>query len=431
MEYKAFASQALEQFKSLPDEGDELYKRYFVAMPLVEMGESISKPSVENEDRLREAANRTAEELRKKFDVVVWSGGAFVSESCKVARLLEMSDAEEALGSRMTSSREDKIAAFLDAYSSKVLLIDIPRETDASLNLMFINTSTPLPIEVMVNVGENSSLRMLEYCTSHSNQKSLLGTMHELKMAKYSKAEINIIHNESKDTNVICWTKARGEEHSETKINFVYNGGSFTRSRNKVDIAGYDARAEINELIVGAGDQKMDISSNVINSAQSSNATLESKAVLMDRSVCILKGYALIDENAAESRSYVNERGIILDKAAHIDSIPSMSIRNSNVKATHSSATAPIDEESIFYLMSRGASELEAKRMIVNGFITGIIGKIGDVLVREIVASIVNEKVTTRNFGFVPKVTTESMWLAGIAHASSSIFKGHYKYRGE
>ena len=170
-----------------------------------------------------------------------------------------------------------------------------------------------------------------------------------------------------------------------------------------MDIAGREAGAEVNELIVGAGDQKMDISSNVINSAESSNATLESKAVLMDRSVCMLKGYALIGENAAESRSYVNERGIILDKAAHMDSIPSMSIRNSNVKATHSSATAPIDEESVFYLMSRGASELEAKRMIVNGFITGIIGKIGDVLVREIVASIVNEKVTTRNFGFAPK----------------------------
>ncbi|MDE1850417.1 MAG: SufD family Fe-S cluster assembly protein [Candidatus Micrarchaeota archaeon] len=427
MEYKAFVDEALEKFKSLPEETDELYKRYFVAMPLQEMADKISVARLG--EKPEELIKSNGDALRRKFDAIFWSGGEAIGDSAKyiAVRPIENSNLEN----RMTKSGDDKLAAFLNAYSKKVIQIDIPKGAEAKINLMFINTTSPLPIQIIVNVAENASLQMFEYYSSSATERSLLGSMHEVKVGKYANAEINVLHNEDKNTFVVGWSKAKIEEKSNLKINFIYNGGTFTRSRNKVDVAGLEANGEVNELIVSAGEQKMDVASNIINSAKSSHAVLESKAVMMDKSVCVLKGYASITENAAESRSYVNERGIILDKDAHIDSIPSMSIGNSDVKATHSSATAPIDGESIFYLMSRGASELEAKKMVVSGFITGMIGKIDDYIVREIVASIINEKVTTRNYGFVPKITTESMWLAGSVQRSSSIFKGHYKYRGE
>ncbi|MGI0141781.1 MAG: SufD family Fe-S cluster assembly protein [Candidatus Micrarchaeales archaeon] len=427
MDYNTFVSEALEKFKSMPEETDELYKRYFVALPLQEMADKIT--DAKGTDNPEKQIKNVEEGLKRKFDAIFWSNGETVSN---VAKFIAVKPIENLnLENRMTMSGDDKLAAFLNAYSRKVVQIDVPNGTKAKLNLMFINTTSPLPIQIIVNVGENASLQMFEYYTSDAAQKSLIGSLHEIRIGKYSNAEINVVHNEDKNTYVIGWSKAKVEEKANMKINFIYNGGTFTRSRNKVDVAGLEGNGEVNELIVSSGDQKMDVASNIINSAKSSHAVLESKAVMMDKSVCILKGYASITETAAQSRSFVNERGIVLDKTAHIDSIPSMSIGNSDVKATHSSATAPIDEESVFYLMSRGASELEAKKMIVNGFITGMIGKIDDVIVREIVASIINEKVTTRNYGFVPKITTESMWLAGSVQKSSSIFQGHYKYRGE
>ncbi|MDE1846054.1 MAG: SufD family Fe-S cluster assembly protein [Candidatus Micrarchaeota archaeon] len=429
MEYAAFVSQALEQFKTLPEETDELYKRYFVAMPLEAMGKAImeQKPAqMSTQNQIKEVI----ESLERKFEAIIWSNGEMVeSKNIRVIRSRELgSNLIEGL---MTKSSEDKIAAFLQAHSSRTIMIDVPKGETARLNVLLVNTTSPLPVQILVSVEEGATLNLFEYYTSSTSEQSLLGSLHEIRSGKHSSAEINVVHNEDKNTLSLGWLKAEGEERCNLKINFVYNGGTFTRSRNKVDVAGFEANTEVNELILSAGDQKMDISTNITNTAKNSNAVLESKAVLMDRSICLLKGYASIMKNAAGSRSYVNERGIVLDKTAHLDSIPSMSIGNSDVKATHSSATAPMDEESIFYLMSRGASEIEAKKMVINGFISGIIGKIDDVIVREIVASIINEKVTTKGFGTVPKVTTESLWLAGTAQKSSSIFKGHYKYRGE
>lgn len=429
MEYNAFVSQALEQFRTLPEETDELYKKYFVAMPLEAMGELISsqKPAVMSpQNQIKDVISS----LERKFEAIFWSNGEMV-DSKNIKAFKSQGLDSNLISSLMTKSSEDKIAAFLQAYSSRTIIIDVPKGTTAKLNLLFVNTTSPLPIQILIRIGEGAKLNLFEYYTSSTTEQSLLGSLHEITAEKYSTAEINIVHNEDKNTMSLGWAKIRGEEKSNVKVNFIYNGGTFTRSRSKVDVAGLEANAEVNELIVSTGEQKMDISTNIINTAKNSNAILESKAVLMDRSVCLLKGYASIMENAAGSRSYVNERGIVLDKTAHLDSIPSMSIGNSDVKATHSSATAPIDEESIFYLMSRGASEIDAKKMVISGFIAGIIGKIDDVIVREIVSSIINEKVTTKKFGFVPKVSTESLWLAGTVHKSSSIFKGHYKYRGE
>ncbi|MDE1869573.1 MAG: SufD family Fe-S cluster assembly protein [Candidatus Micrarchaeota archaeon] len=429
MEYNAFVAQALEQFRTLPEETDELYKRYFVAMPLEAMGNLIAsqKPAqMSPQNQIKDVISS----LERKFEAIFWSNGEMVdSKNIKVIKSQGLDS--DIINGLMTKSSEDKIAAFLQAYSSRTVIIDVPKGTTAKLNLLFVNTTSPLPVQVLVKIGEGAKLNLFECYTSSTTDQSLLGALHEITAEKYAAAEINIVHNEDKNTLALGWAKIRGGERSNVKVNFVYCGGTFTRARNKVDSCGLEADAEVNELIVSAGEQKMDISTNVINTAKNSNAVLESKAVLMDKSVCLLKGYASILKDAAGSRSYVNERGIVLDKTAHLDSIPSMSIGNSDVKATHSSATAPIDEESIFYLMSRGASEIEAKKMVINGFIAGIIGKIDDVMVREIVASIINEKVTTKEFGTMPKVTTESLWLAGTVQKSSSIFKGHYKYRGE
>lgn len=429
MDYKDFVSKALEDFKSLPEETDELYKRYFVAMPLAEMGDIISAQKISQMSTQNQIKDIVGS-LEKKFDAIFWSNGEMIT-SQKIKVMMQESLQQEAIEGLMTKSSEDKLAAFLQAYSKRIIKIEIGKGEKAKLNILFVNTTLPLSVQVLVNAAESSSLELFEYYTSSASEKSLMGSLHEIKAGKYSNSEINIVHNEDKNTMVIGWSKIKGEEKSNSKINFVYNGGTFTRSRNKADVIGHEGNVEVNELIVSAGDQKMDIASNVINTAKNTNAVLESKAVLMDRSVCLLKGYASILDNAAGSRSYVNERGIVLDKTAHLDSIPSMSISNSDVKATHSSATAPLDEESVFYLMSRGANEIESKKMIVSGFIAGMIGKINDVMVREIAASIINEKVTTRNFGTIPKVTTESMWLSGSVQKSSSIFKGHYKYRGE
>src|SRR5690348_1576478 len=86
MEYNAFVSQALEQFKTLPEETDELYKRYFVAMPLEAMGNLINsqKPAqMSSQNQIKDVISG----LERKFEAIFWSNGEMVdSKNIKILK---------------------------------------------------------------------------------------------------------------------------------------------------------------------------------------------------------------------------------------------------------------------------------------------------------------------------------------------------------
>ena len=167
---------------------------------------------------------------------------------------------------------------------------------------------------------------------------------------------------------------------------------------------------------------------NELSVSTAFNASLESKAVLTDSSFCILKGFAKVMKGASKSRSFVHERGILLDKRARVDALPDMSVAESDVKATHSSATSPVDPETVFYLMSKSIDELGVKRLIVSGFLAESISKMHNDAARRLSISLVNDKLERKAFGHIPKIDKEKLWEFG-EEREKDLFIGHYKYR--
>ncbi len=188
--------------------------------------------------------------------------------------------------------------------------------------------------------------------------------------------EINALHNENSNTVNLSFMRNRIGEDSHLKLNSVYSGAAHTRVRNVIEATGKGSNVDVNEIIFGASEQKFDISTYIVNKGAHTNASLESKAALMDKSFCIMKGFAKIEKGATKAKSYVHERGILLDKGAKVDGLPDMSVDENDVKATHSSATSPVDPESVFYLMSKGIDELGVRRLLVSGFFANSMAKV-------------------------------------------------------
>ena len=90
-------------------------------------------------------------------------------------------------------------------------------------------------------------------------------------------------------------------------------------------------------------------------------------------------GDVLIRNNATGTDSYEENRNLVLTEGTRADSIPNLEIETGDIEgAGHASATGRFDDEHLFYLMSRGISEEEARKLVVRGFLIEIIGKIGD-----------------------------------------------------
>ncbi|ODS31010.1 MAG: FeS cluster assembly protein SufD [Candidatus Scalindua rubra] len=123
-------------------------------------------------------------------------------------------------------------------------------------------------------------------------------------------------------------------------------------------------------------DQHIDISTLIHHLAPNTTADLLINGALKDRSRSVFQGMIKIAKNAQQTNSYMGNHNLILSDKARADSIPRLEIEADNVRATHGVSIGQIDEEQLFYLMSRGISLEESKDMIVDGLFEAVLQKI-------------------------------------------------------
>jgi len=93
------------------------------------------------------------------------------------------------------------------------------------------------------------------------------------------------------------------------------------------------------------------------------------KGVVRDQSRLRIKGRIIIDPNCGQSNSSLVERILLLSDQAYAEAIPDLEILTDDVKCSHAASISSIDEQQLFYLMSRGLSKKLAEKLIVNGFL--------------------------------------------------------------
>ncbi|MCC5909017.1 MAG: Fe-S cluster assembly protein SufB [Clostridiaceae bacterium] len=137
-------------------------------------------------------------------------------------------------------------------------------------------------------------------------------------------------------------------------------------------LKGEGARAEFTGITFAAQGQTLDTGTKVIHAAPYTSSNINSKSISKGGGVAVYRGVVKIAENAHHSKSTVTCESLMLDNASKSDTIPVIDIRNDEVDLGHEAKIGRISEEAIFYLMSRGISEEEAKAMIVRGFVEPI-----------------------------------------------------------
>ena len=421
--YDDFVKQATEGYAKIPEETNELYKRHHSVVGAI--GSLDSNEQTENA-AITKFLEQNKGRLRMDFDAVIGSSCAILNN--KSITIGRPQDSEDLFRRMMHNNVDDKYAAFVNAYSRRAISINIPKGETKEIKLLFLNHDQPLLSHVFMNAAEGAKAKVVEVYASISEKPSVMATIHEITSGDSSNFELDAIHNENSRTTLLSFCKNSIGTNANLKFNTFYNGTSLSRVRNVMNATSRTSRIEVNEVILGSSSQKFDIASQILNQGRESHASLESKAVLMDTSFCLMKGFARVLKGASGARSFVSERGILLDKGARVDGLPDMSVDESDVKATHSSATAPVDEETVFYLMSKGIPEVGVKKLIVSGFLGESISKMHNPEARNLAIELINHKLETKQFGAIPDSNPENAWMFG-EEREKDMFEGHYKYR--
>ena len=170
-------------------------------------------------------------------------------------------------------------------------------------------------------------------------------------------------------------------------------GGRLTKSYYDSLLPGNGATMEFNGVYFMQGRQHLDIDSMIHHIGLATSGDLLLHGAVKDKGRNVFTGLIKIEPTGQQTNSYLKNENLILDRSARCDSIPSLEIDANDVRASHGATTSKIDEEYIFYLMSRAIPRNTAIRMVVEGFFHKVFDRMYNERVREKLFNAVSAKI--------------------------------------
>ena len=225
----------------------------------------------------------------------------------------------------------------------------------------------------LIIVDEGADLHFIEGCSAPKYQKNALhaGAV-ELFVRKGARLRYSTIENWSRNIYNLNTKRALVEE--DGVIEWV--SGSFGSRVSMLYpmsiLKGDRSRCEFTGVTFAAAGQYLDTGCKIIHQGKNTSSTVHSKSISKNGGTAFYRGLLKVLPEATGTRSTVECESLMLDNESTSDTIPIIDINNDSVDIGHEAKIGRISDEAIFYLMSRGISEDEAKAMIVRGFVEPI-----------------------------------------------------------
>ncbi len=137
-------------------------------------------------------------------------------------------------------------------------------------------------------------------------------------------------------------------------------------------LKGERAHAEFTGITFAAKGQHLDTGSKVVHAAPRTSCNINTKSISKDGGYAFYRGLLRVGKNAHHAKANVSCESLMLDNRSKSDTVPIIELANDNIDIGHEAKIGRISDDAIFYLMSRGIDEQEAKAMIVRGFVEPI-----------------------------------------------------------
>ena len=344
--------------------------------------------------------------------------------------------AKKALTSSLTGQSKDRYAAFVNAFFNSGTIVRVPRGFEAKKPLrrmvLLDSPSSAIVEKTIILAEEQSKLTFLEeFYSKGQATPAFVASTAEVHAMPASHVDFSSIQLLGPDTVHVSNRAIQTLNDAHVTVSSLSLGAAVSRSRMNFLLDGRGSVAEGFEIFFTSGKQRYDFETNLLHNSPDSTGSTQARGVLREESQSIFKGMIKIVKGAKNSRSYLAHHAMILDRTAKSDGIPGLEIDNNEVKATHSASVAQIDEEQLFYLMARGLSYDEARKMVVLGFFEPVLSRVPVETTREGARFMVEGKWQGEN----RRLSDRAAMLARTgesppeARPTEDIFERHYKYR--
>ena len=221
----------------------------------------------------------------------------------------------------------------------------------------------------LIIVDEGAYLHFIEGCSAPKyNVANLHAGCVELFVGKNAKLRYSTIENWSKNMYNLNTKRAIVEEGGVMEWVSGSFGSHVSYLYPMTILKGKNSRMEFTGITFAGNGQNLDTGAKVVHTGTNTSSYINTKSISKDGGISTFRSSVQIAEGAEHSKAAVSCQSLMLDDISRSDTIPAMDIRCGSADVGHEAQIGRISDEAVFYLMSRGISEEDARAMIVSGF---------------------------------------------------------------
>ena len=274
---------------------------------------------------------------------------------------------------KLVPPSDHKFAALHGAVWSGGSFVYVPKGVNVEIPLQSyfrLNAAGAGQFEhTLIIVDEGAYLHFIEGCSAPKyNVANLHAGCVELYVGKNAKLRYSTIENWSKNMYNLNTKRAIVEDGGTIEWVSGSFGSHVSYLYPMTILKGKDSHMEYTGITFAGHGQNLDTGAKVVQTGENTSSYINSKSISKDGGISTFRSAVTIGSKAKKSKSAVSCQSLMLDDISRSDTVPAIDVRTGDADVGHEAQIGRISDEAVFYLMSRGISEDDARAMIVSGF---------------------------------------------------------------
>jgi len=302
---------------------------------------------------------------------------------------------------QIVSPAEDKFAALAAALGRDGVLLYVPKNViiENPLHSLYCGDSKNIAFlnHLLIWVEDGAHVTFVhESVSPHEQFDGQIFHSGIVEIHVGREAQLNFVELQSWGTNVWSFTRERARVLQDGHLEWIFGamGTHVTKNFSDINLIEPGAYGRMSGFYFSNDTQHLDHDTQQNHLAKNTTSDLLYKGALLDKSRSVWQGMIYVAPGAIGTDGYQANRNLILSKGARADSIPGLEILADDVRCTHGATVGKIDENELFYLLSRGIPKQEAEQLIVTGFFAEIMERIPFEGVKNRFLEAINKKMT-------------------------------------
>ena len=279
------------------------------------------------------------------------------------------------------------------AFTNKYLKILVKEGYSFKKPLIIYNltsnkiSSKNINIRLDFDLKSNSSLKIIDYSIDKS-EKNFVNIVYNFNLAKDAILKNFKLDKEENNNIKYSYNNINLDTNSIAE-NFILSlGSSFIKNEINCNLKGKYSSAFVNGILNLDNNKNHEIRTSINHLNENTKSYQLIKSVLGENTKSAYQGKIFVKSNEQKTDGYQLSKAILLSDNAEFNAKPELEIYADDVKCSHGSASGSLNQDSIFYIMSRGLNFKEAKELLINGFLLDVVEKITDNQIKNLIKNI-------------------------------------------